>query len=147
MKLQVKIENQTFEVEIGDLNSRPILALVDGESFEIWPEAAVQAAPAAAAATPKPVPTQAPAPVRAPAPTPVGPINSSKAVTSPLPGTVIAIMVHLGDQVKYGQDLITLEAMKMQNAIRATRDGKISNIYVNVGDQVRHGQVLVEYAD
>lgn len=68
-------------------------------------------------------------------------------MTSPLPGTVIAIKVRAGDEVKFGQELLTLEAMKMQNEIRANRDGKIAVVHVNVGDQVRHGQPLVEYAD
>jgi len=149
MKLQVKIENQTFDVEIEDLNSRPVVARVEGETFEIWPEETPLPAPAAAVpSAPKPAAASAPAatpPVRAAAA--AAPVNTAKAVTSPLPGTVIAIMVREGDQVKYGQDLMTLEAMKMQNAIRANREGKIAVIHVNVGDQVRHGQPLIEYAD
>lgn len=147
MKLQVKIDNQTFEVEIGDLNARPIVAMVEGEAFEIWPEEAAQAAPAPAAAAapaPAPTPAPAPAPVRTAAPAPV---NAAKAVTSPLPGTVVAINVREGQDVKYGQEILILEAMKMKNSIRATRDGKIGTVHVSVGDQVRHGQVMLEYAD
>jgi biotin carboxyl carrier protein len=49
--------------------------------------------------------------------------------------------------VEYGQDLLTLEAMKMKNAIRATRAGTIAAVHVNVGDQVQHGQVLLEFTD
>jgi biotin carboxyl carrier protein len=74
------------------------------------------------------------------------PANASNALLSPLPGTVIAIAVREGDDVKVGQELLTLEAMKMKNAIRSSRDGKIGAIRVNVGDQVRHNQVLIEYA-
>lgn len=150
MKLQVKIDNQTFEVEIGDLNARPIVAMVEGEAFEIWPEEAAQAAPAPAAAAapaPAPTPAPAPAPVRTAAPAPAAPVNAAKAVTSPLPGTVVAINVREGQDVKYGQEILILEAMKMKNSIRATRDGKIGTVHVSVGDQVRHGQVMLEYAD
>ena len=38
MKLIVKVENQSFEVEVGDIHARPIIATIDGEAFEVWPE-------------------------------------------------------------------------------------------------------------
>jgi biotin carboxyl carrier protein len=150
MKINVKIANQSFEVEIDDLQSRPILAKVDGQTFEIWPEeAAAPAAPAEPAVAPS-APAARPAPAAASAPRGAAPVmepaNASTALLSPLPGTVIAIIVREGDEVKVGQELLTLEAMKMKNAIRANRDGKIAAIRVNVGDQVRHNQVLLEYA-
>ncbi|GAP12167.1 acetyl/propionyl-CoA carboxylase, alpha subunit [Bellilinea caldifistulae] len=148
MKLNVKINDQTFEVEIADLNARPILATVDGETFEVYPEEAVQpAVRAAVPATPAPAPAAAaPTPVSRPA-APAAPVNASKALTAPLPGTVVSVLVKEGSEVKYGQELLTIEAMKMKNAIRATRDGKIATIYVKEGDSVRHGQALLEYAD
>ncbi|MFN7037052.1 MAG: biotin/lipoyl-containing protein [Bellilinea sp.] len=149
MKLNVKINDQTFEVEIADLNARPILATVDGETFEVYPEEAAQpvARPAAAAPAPTPAPAAAaPAPVSRP-PAPAAPVNASKALNAPLPGTVVAVLVKEGSEVKFGQELLTLEAMKMKNAIRATRDGKIAAVYVKEGDSVRHGQPLLEYAD
>ncbi len=48
MKIQVKIADQTFEVEVGDSNARPVIAEIDGQKFEVWPEeqAVVEAAPA-----------------------------------------------------------------------------------------------------
>lgn len=150
MKINVKIDNQSFEVEIGDLKSRPVLATIDGKTFEVWPEEASASAPAAAAAPAPSAPAAKPAPSPAPAPRPAAPVmepsNVSNALLSPLPGTVTAIAVREGDEVKVGQELLTLEAMKMKNAIRSSRDGKIGAIRVNVGDQVRHNQVLIEYA-
>lgn len=150
MKLNVKIKDQTFEVEIADLNARPILATVDGETFEVYPEEAAQPFVRAAAA-PAPIPAPAPA-AAAPAvvsrpAAPAAPVNASKALSAPLPGTVVAVLVKEGSEVKFGQELLTIEAMKMKNAIRATRDGKIAAIYVKEGDSVRHGQPLLEYAD
>lgn len=150
MKLNVKIKDQTFEVEIDDLNARPILATVDGETFEVYPEEAAQPFVRAAAA-PAPIPAPAPA-AAAPAvvsrpAAPAAPVNASKALSAPLPGTVVAVLVKEGSEVKFGQELLTIEAMKMKNAIRATRDGKIAAIYVKEGDSVRHGQPLLEYAD
>jgi biotin carboxyl carrier protein len=149
MKINVKVANQSFEVEIDDLQSRPVLATVDGETFEIWPEETSTVAPAVSAAAPAaPVvkPAQPAAPVTRTAAPVVEPANASKAHLSPLPGTVVAIAVKEGQEVKIGQELLTLEAMKMKNAIRSNRDGKVAAIHVNVGDQVRHNQVLLEYA-
>jgi len=151
MKINVKIANQSFEVEIDDLQSRPIQATVDGETFEVWPEetAAAAEAPvhaaAPVAASPAPAAKPAPAVIRSAAPA-MEPASGSNALLSPLPGTVIAIAVREGQDVKVGQELLTLEAMKMKNSIRANRDGKVVAIRVNVGDQVRHNQVLLEYA-
>jgi biotin carboxyl carrier protein len=68
-------------------------------------------------------------------------------VVSPLPGVIIAIMVKPGERVTRGQELCTLEAMKMKNAIRANRDGVVASIEVNIGDQVGHNQVLITYAE
>lgn len=143
MKLNVKIEDQTFEVEIADLQARPVLAVVDGETFEVWPEEA--AAPAAAPAS---VPVEcAPAPMRQAAASATPAAETSKAVTAPIPGVIIAVIAKPGDSVKVGQELCTLEAMKMKNAIRATREGKIATVRVSQGDHVKHGQVLFEFTD
>lgn len=144
MKMRVKINAQTFDVEIGDLQSRPILATIAGETFEVWPENADAPVPAV-------LPGQAGDPPAAPGaghtPQPVVTANPAKALLAPIPGTIVAVLVKEGQSVAYGQELITLEAMKMKNAIKATRDGKIGAIHVQVGDQVRHSQVLIDYAD
>jgi biotin carboxyl carrier protein len=145
MKMQVKIDEQTFDVEIDDLSARPIVVTVQGETVEVWPEET--AAPAAASTT-APAAVPAPqAPVRAaPAPTTAA-SASSNAVPAPLPGTIVGIAVREGQMVKRGDELLTLEAMKMKNSIRAGRDGKVATIYVKVGDQVRHNQILLDFAD
>jgi len=152
MKLLVKIEDQSFEVEVGDLNDRPVLAIIDGETFEIWPEEAGSALPMASplggpAAAVKPDAVAAPAPSSAPAPASAAVVDRLKAVIAPIPGTIVAVAVKEGDSVKPAQELCTLEAMKMKNIIRATRDAKISKILIKVGDRVTQGQALVEYAD
>jgi biotin carboxyl carrier protein len=46
-----------------------------------------------------------------------------------------------------GQELCVLEAMKMKNTIRASRDGEISKVHITVGQHVKHHDILVEYAD
>ena len=77
------------------------------------------------------VPDSAPA-----APTPVSSGASGKELTAPLPGVIVAVMVKPGDSVSHGQELCTLEAMKMKNAIKSHRDGTIDSVAVTVGDQV-----------
>ncbi len=142
MKLQVTIDQQTYEVEIEDLNTRPVLAKVNGEVIEVLPESVAPAAPAAAVQAV----SSAPAPV-APKPAAPAAASGSKVIVAPIPGVIEAINVREGDSVKNGQEVLILEAMKMKNSIRATRDGKIARIHVSVGQQVPHNQVLVEFAD
>lgn len=147
MKLRVTIDGQSFEVEVGDLNARPILATVDGETFEVYPEQeeTVAAAPARpAAAAPLPVATAAPAHSAAPS---NGSAQKGNSQLAPIPGVIIAIHVKEGDAVTVGQELLVLEAMKMKNSIRANRAGKVSALRVAQGDQVRKDQVLIEYTD
>ena len=145
MKIHVKIQNKTYEVRIADIHARPVQASVDGESFEVWPEEMTLPTqdyqPPMSSSAEKPVkqvsieePTGSPA-------------DKIKQVKAPIPGTIIAISVKEGDQVKFGQELCILEAMKMKNAIRSGRAGKIAKVLVKEGDSVQHSQVLFEYAD
>lgn len=150
MNMKVKIGEQVFEVEIEDVNARPVKATVEGETFEVWPEEqeVVVAAAAPAPVAVRPSAPVAPAPrAAAPAPVPAGNGNGAKTVTAPLPGKVMRIPVKPGDSVAEGAELVVLEAMKMKNIIRATRSGTIKEIYVAVGDSVRHGQALVGFSD
>lgn len=66
------------------------------------------------------------------------------ALEAPMPGKVIAVRVEPGQAVTRGQELLVVEAMKMENAIRAPRDGRIKSIGAKVGDAVAPGSVLVE---
>lgn len=158
MIINVKVQGKDYQVEIEDLNARPVLATIEGQTFEVYPdEQFVAAAPApapVAAPAPAPQPVQpviekpAPAPVAAaPAAPAAGNGRSGDAITAPIPGVIVAVLVKEGASVSQGQELCTLEAMKMKNAIRASHAGKISSIKVAVGDHVRHGQVLMEFGE
>jgi glutaconyl-CoA/methylmalonyl-CoA decarboxylase subunit gamma len=154
MKIRVSIDNQVYDVEVGDLQARPILASIDGETFEVWPEVSSAVAPATAAATLRPAPVPTPAPKVQPVtstPTvrtaPEGSQDKNSAVTAPIPGVIQKVAVKEGDTVAVAQELFILEAMKMKNSIKATRAGKVAGIYVNVGDTVSHGQVLLKFAE
>ena len=141
MKIEVQIDNQSYTVEIENIHARPVIARVEGEQFEVWPETTDETQSAAPTIS---VPDAGPvsSALDASTDTPGG-----REVISPLPGVIVAILVKPGDSVSRGQELCTLEAMKMKNAIRSIRDGLIETITINVGDQVNHGQVLITYAE
>jgi len=156
MRLKVQIEGQVFEVEVDDLDARPIVATVDGERFEVWPEAAgVSSSTPASRPTPsKPegvgahssAPASAPIPHSAPSLTPASGGDKALVVRAPIPGVIVAIAVRPGAKVEIGDELCVLEAMKMRNAIRATRAGLIAEVHVTVGQHVKHQELLVEFA-
>ena len=64
-------------------------------------------------------------------------------IKSPLPGVILNVKVNVGDTVKKGDTIMILEAMKMENAIKADRDGKIASISVKQGESVLEGAALV----
>lgn len=63
---------------------------------------------------------------------------------APMPGKVIKLAVEVGQQVTKGQELLVIEAMKMENALRSPRDGRVKALAARVGDMVSPGVVLVE---
>ncbi|WP_297466303.1 biotin/lipoyl-containing protein, partial [Thermococcus sp.] len=98
--------------------------------------------------TPKSAPVSAsvstPAPVSAPAPSSAPVQASPNTVTAPMPGKILKVLVSEGQEVKTGQGLVVLEAMKMENEIPAPKDGIVKKIYVKEGDTVNTGDPLVE---
>jgi biotin carboxyl carrier protein len=74
---------------------------------------------------------------------PAGP-KGAGFVKSPLPGTILDIHVNVGDNVKSGDKLITLEAMKMENIINSDKGGTVASVNVKKGDSVMEGDILIE---
>ena len=74
---------------------------------------------------------------------PAGP-KGAGFVRSPLPGTILDVAVNVGDMVKSGDKLITLEAMKMENIINSDKGGKVVSVNVKKGDAVMEGDILIE---
>ncbi len=70
-------------------------------------------------------------------------VVDSTTVKAPLPGLIIKVAVNVGDKVKAGQDVIYMEAMKMENEVQATVDGIVKEIKVKEGDSVSEGDVLI----
>ncbi len=138
MNVRVQVDGQVYEVEIGDLSSRPIQAVVDGERFDVWPEEAA-ASPVAAqppvpqASQPRPGTVSRPAPGN----------GQTQIVASPLPGDIVAVAVQVGQMVEAGQLLCTVESMKMNNAVRSSFAGVVEEVLVTVGSHVNYGQPML----
>ena len=152
-----KINGNEYSVAIIDLEGDKAAVEVNGVSYQVdiltegytapaprpaaKPAAAPAPAPAAAPAAPAPAPQPiAPA---APAAEPAAPAGKGTAVQSPLPGVILDIKVAVGDQVKAGQTVAILEAMKMENNINAECDGVITVIKVSKGDNILEGSDIV----
>ena len=136
MKYTVRIADKSYEVEIEDIHARPIVAHVDGESFEVYPENGNKAD---ASKEPKGILSNE---LPKPSASQVGNISE---LTAPLPGTIVEIFVKAGDEVEIGNIVLVIEAMKMKNSIRSTRTGKVTEVLVSTGETVAHKQALVRF--
>jgi propionyl-CoA carboxylase alpha subunit len=72
--------------------------------------------------------------------------DSGKAVRCPMPGLVVSIAVSEGQEVKAGETLAVVEAMKMENVLRAERDGVVKAIRAKPGDSLAVDAVIMEFA-
>jgi propionyl-CoA carboxylase alpha chain len=72
--------------------------------------------------------------------------GSEKSIRCPMPGLVVSIAVAEGQEVKAGETLAVVEAMKMENVLRAERDGIIKKVHVKPGDSVAVDAVIMEFA-
>ena len=151
-----KVQGVDYEVEIAEVEGKIARVNVNGIPFEIEMQKPINAAkhPALAATkrTASAAPAEAPAAPVAPAaqvqPTPqaaqpAAQAGSGNPVKAPLPGTITAINVKVGDTVAVGQVVIILEAMKMQNNIEAEQAGTVTSILVTPGDSVMEGAVMM----
>jgi glutaconyl-CoA decarboxylase len=127
-RFRISVNGKTYEVEVEEI----------GGSAAPAPKAAAPVKPAASVAASAPVAHTAAAP-KNDAPVPTG----AEAVTAPMPGKIMSIKVEVGQQVKAGDLILTLEAMKMENEIFCGNGGTVKEIKVNEGAAVNPGEVLV----
>lgn len=125
-KLRITVEGKTYEVMVEEFDA-------GGQ-----PAAAPAPGPVASAS----ISSAAPAP-SAPSPAPAHASGGPGVVTSPLAGKVVTVSVTVGQQVNEGDQLIVLEAMKMNTFVNAPQAGKVAEILVQSGDGVEEGQGLI----
>ncbi len=132
------INGTKYEVQIGDIEENIATVTVNGEEYKV--EMEKEAEPEKKKVVVKPAAAQQTTSNDAPA---KGNVNTANALKAPLPGVVTEIKVAVGDEVKEGDTLVVLEAMKMANNLDAEKSGKITAILVNVGDSVMEDTPLV----
>ena len=142
MKKEYKytINGNQYEVAIGDIEENVATVVVNGEEYKVAWEAEpeeekkkpVLGKPAAATATASDTADSSSAVV-----------NTGNAIKAPLPGVITSIEVSVGDEVKVGQTVLVLEAMKMANNIESEKDGKVTAICVTAGQSVMEDDALI----
>lgn len=139
-----KINGAEYKCAVEEVEAGKTNVTVNGKVYEV--ETEVPAKPAAApkpTAAPAAKPAAAPAAPKAEAPKPAAPVAGGLQVKSPLPGSVIKVLVSEGQAVKKGDTLLTLESMKMENAIMAEQDGTVKQIAVTPGQNVMQDDLLI----
>ena len=137
-----KINGAEYKCAVEELDGKTNVT-VNGKVYEVETEAPKAAPVVAKPAAPAPKPAAAPAAPKAEAPKPAAPVAGGIQVKSPLPGSVIKVLVSEGQAVKRGDTLLTLESMKMENAIMAEADGTVKQIAVTPGQNVMQDDLLI----
>lgn len=139
----ITVSGRTFDVQVlGDPTQDQVQVVVDGQTLTVD----------VSAGTGREDPISSEKPVAtSPAPPPAtgrpSSTTSARVVTAPLPGVIKSVDVKPGQQVTSGDELLVIEAMKMDNVLRATRDGIIETVHIGEGHRVDHGQPLVAYQE
>jgi len=126
--LRITVEGKSYDVEVELLDG--------GDSFEAPRPTAPRSSARVAAPVAAPV-------KKAAAPAAVASSGGDGDVTSPLAAVVVSIDVAVGDAVTEGQNIVTLEAMKMNTMVTATKAGTIQAIHIKAGDAVEEGQAII----
>ncbi len=134
-KFKFTIRGNEYEVQINSFEDNIAEIDVNGSTYKVELEEQVKTTK-----TPKLVRSK-PVQVKESKPKPAAGFSK---ILAPLPGTVFKLNVKEGDEVKKGQTIMILEAMKMENNILAEKDGTVNKIHVSEGGAVLQGDILVE---
>ena len=153
-RYRVTIDGRIYDVEIDDPNARPVTARLSGVAYsvDVEPGRVNDAGPQQEArAEPAPGDVLEPPTALAEPPTALaeptgGPIGAGpRAMTAPIPGVVASVAAEAGQTIERGDELLTLDAMKMLNVIRSPWAGTIATMHVEKGDRVVQGEPLVTF--
>lgn len=139
----VTINGRTYTVEVGNGHT----VFVDGIAYRVeWQgdQAIVDGRPfsirtTGLASVPAPPPTRVTPPKK-----PTAHSIAQGAVFAVMPGKIVRVLVKPGQRVEIGEPVCVLEAMKMENELRAPQAGTVKRVYVAPGDDVSKDQVLIE---
>ena len=139
MKKEYKytINGNKYEVAIGEIADNEVVVTVNGEEYKV--EMEPEPEPEKKVVVRKPVEAATAEPTESGS----NRVNTNNAVKAPLPGVITSVNVAVGDEVKAGDTLLILEAMKMANNIEAEKDGKVTAICVKPGQSVMEDDALV----
>ncbi len=131
-----KINGQEYKTTVEEIEAGKAAVTVNGKKYEVEvPQQAHAAAPAHHAAPARPTAVAPQAKAAAP--------QGGMQVKSPLPGSIIKVLVSVGQAVKKGDTLLTLESMKMENTVAAECDGTVKQVAVQPGQNVMQDDLLV----
>ena len=140
-RFRVRVGDNWYNVEVGDLSRSPVQVNVDGEIFAVE----VEGLPGHSSVRPRRGRTQTPGILVPPPASRVNPTSGDgNFIRSPMPGRVISILVRPGDRVSVGQEVCVVEAMKMEQSIRSPQNGVVKEIRVQPMDSVRTNDPLME---
>ena len=130
----VTLNDKTYTVGLKDLGIEQV--------SDLQPRGAIETT----VVQPSPIASQAPVVTSASVPQKPKTATDASSIVAPLPGLILKIHVKTGDTVKAGQNLVVMEAMKMENEVQAPADGTVKSILIKEGDSVIEGDVLIELA-
>jgi biotin carboxyl carrier protein len=145
-QIRVIVNGTPYEVEVGEMEEDPIQVIVNGKPYEVKfaPGGAEEGSSGVIIAAP--VKPATPSVQESPRPAAqVFKVGAPDELRSPMPGTILDIRVKVGDKVTRGQQLCSLEAMKMKSAVRSPRDGVISCVEATDGQKVAFGDLLFKF--
>ena len=134
-KYKFTIRGNEYDVHIISMEDNTAEIEVNGTIYEVELKQEMKLPKTPKLVRSKPIPTREETP---------GPAAGMSKVTAPLPGTILKINVKAGEEVKNGQVLLIMEAMKMENNILSEKDGVVQSVKVNEGSNVLEGDVLIE---
>jgi biotin carboxyl carrier protein len=137
-----KVDGEEIEVDAA-LTARDVMSvLVGGKAYEVKRERSLQGELHLVIGSARyAVDVQDPRSLRSRRAT-GGSETGPRKLTAPMPGKIVRIMVAVGDEVKAGQGIIVMEAMKMQNEMKSPKDGRVQKILTSEGSTVNPGDTL-----
>ncbi|MBE9523722.1 MAG: hypothetical protein IMY76_01400 [Chloroflexi bacterium] len=141
-KMKIIVDSQSYFVDIVETSDNTLEVTVDGQCFRIQIQPESQNEPDHVITNQEKTTEQAHRIINASD----APELYSSDLRAPLPGNITEIMVKEGDVVEVDQELCVIEAMKMKNVLRSSRNGRITAVDVSIGETVPYNKTLIRFA-